>query len=280
MKNLEENNYPGVQVDRFEESEVVGYPIANMNYAQTVDQIERWADRREKRYVCVCNVHSLTSSRWMPELKDALESSDMNIADGVPLVWMQRAVGYRSASRVYGPNLMLELMNRCNQKGLRVALYGGHTNRIYKLVSGLKADFKDLKVVKVISPPFRPLTKQEDDDFTKQLQDARPDVILVGIGCPKQEIWMKDHSPKIRGVMIGVGAAFDFHAGAVKQAPARIQSMGLEWAYRLYREPKRLFKRYISTNPVFIVLAAKQLMAKVLVRKKYVHSRMFFAGSN
>ena len=187
----------------------------------------------------------------------------------MPLVWLQRALGDDSAYRVYGPTLMLELLERVVAQNARIAFYGGHPDRMPKLIENLKAQFPRIQVVATVIPPFRPLTEDEDTEATYTLVKARPHITFVGIGCPKQESWMRAHREKIPGVMLGVGAAFDFHAGAVKQAPSWIQRAGLEWAFRLAMEPKRLFRRYLSTNPAFLGIAAKQLLSAKLLGTKY-----------
>ncbi|MGB0414389.1 MAG: WecB/TagA/CpsF family glycosyltransferase [Coraliomargarita sp.] len=240
-------------------TDVIGIPLSNVDYETATTRIIDWAQRYEHRTVCVCNVHSTTSSRWNPTLRRALLKADMNTADGMPLVWMLRKLGAPDSSRVYGPNLMLHLLEQANRESMRVALYGGHTKHMPALLNMIRKRFPNVNIVATVIPPYRQLTVDEDDAITKKLKDARPQITLVGIGCPKQEIWMHAHSPHIPGVMIGVGAAFDFHAGAVPQAPHRIQNMGLEWAYRLFCEPKRLLRRYLTTNPVFLCAAFKQL---------------------
>jgi len=266
------------QID-IEESHILGIPIANLCYEKVVGRILQWGGARENRYIGICNVHSTTCSSWVPELRKALLNSDMNTADGMPLVWMQRLLGFKKASRVYGPTLMLKTIEKAAAKNLRMAFYGGHPDRLPVLLESLHEKFPGLNVVEAISPPFRALTSEEDNEFTRRLNDAKPHIIWVGIGCPKQEVWMFEHRPRIQGVMIGVGAAFDFHAGAVSQAPAILQRIGLEWAYRLYCEPRRLFKRYLTTNPVFLACAAWQLANKTLRRAVYIQPKSMTPSS-
>tara|TARA_B110000037_G_C17076382_1_gene488037 strand:+ start:724 stop:1557 length:834 start_codon:yes stop_codon:yes gene_type:complete len=268
---LERYNKSG-RTGNVSESEILGVPIANLDYKGTVDKIVEWGENRENRYVCVSNVHSLTSSMWTPDLRDSLMHGDLNTADGVPLVWMQRMLGVSKASRVYGPTLMLHLLERCCRDGLKVAFYGGHSDRLPLLLENMKKRFPGLDIAEVISPPFRELTPSEDLEYTQRLSNSGAHVVLVGIGCPKQENWMRSHTHRIKGVLIGVGAAFDFHAGVVPQAPPRLQKVGLEWAYRLYCEPRRLFKWYITTNPVFVVMAALQIVSKLLFQRNYVRT--------
>ncbi|MBC2603336.1 WecB/TagA/CpsF family glycosyltransferase [Puniceicoccus vermicola] len=244
----------------FTSTEVVDTPIANLDYDGSVAQITEWARNHESRYIGVCNVHSVISSRWTPKLREALTHSDFNTADGMPIVWMQKLLGYKDASRVYGPTLMLHTLAAAERQGLKVAFYGGHEDRLPILLEKLKEKFPELKIVEAISPPFRAITAEEDEEYTRRLVESEAQILWVGIGCPKQEDWMRQHRGRIPAVMLGVGAAFDFHAGAVAQAPSYLQKIGMEWAYRLYREPKRLFKRYLTTNPIFIYKATLQLI--------------------
>ncbi len=250
-------------------TQINGIQLTNSNYETACARILGWAMRNEHRYVCICNVHSVTASRWDSGLKASLTSSDLNTADGMPLVWLQRKLGHPTASRVYGPTLMFELIERAVTKNARIALYGGHPDRMPKLIENLKANFPSIQIVATVIPPFRPLTAIEDKKFTEEIAQARPNITFVGIGCPKQENWMRLHRARIPGVLLGVGAAFDFHADAVKQAPAFIQNAGMEWAFRLAMEPKRLFRRYLTTNTVFIATATLQLLKSKIGRTNY-----------
>lgn len=259
-----------------DETLINGIKLANLDYSGASDQIIAWAENNENRYVCACNVHSTTTARWDLSLRRALKESDINTADGTPLVWMQRLLGYPEAQRTYGPTLMLKVLEKAQQENLRIAFYGGHPDRMPLLQKNLLLKFPHLNIVKTIVPPFSPLTKEEDEHYTKELNASKAQIIFVGIGCPKQEIWMHRHSHRISGVMIGVGAAFDFHAGAVEQAPEWMQKAGLEWAFRLSREPKRLFKRYLTTNPIFILSSAQQLIQAKLEKKNFQSTSELF----
>ena len=250
-------------------TEVTGTALSNVNYDSAPARIIDWAKANEHRYVCVCNVHSTTTAHWDLSLRRALDESDMNTADGMPLVWMQRRLGHTDASRVYGPTLMLHTLEQASREKLRVAFYGGHPNRMTTLLKMVREQYPHIEIVATITPPFRPLTASEDDAYTAELIAAKPQITWVGIGCPKQEIWMNAHAHRIPGVMIGVGAAFDFHANAVEQAPERLQKLGLEWAFRLSREPKRLLRRYLTTNPVFLFKAAKQLLQAKYQKRQF-----------
>ena len=248
---------------------IVGIPISNLGYDGVIEKMAGWISQREQRYIGVCPVHSIIESRWNTEHRSALLNADLNTPDGMPVVWMARLLGHLNASRVYGPTLFMKTLQRAEEEGWRIAFYGGHPDRLPVLIDRLIKRFPNLKIVEQISPPFRPLSEQEDEEYTERLNTAEPDITWVGIGSPKQEIWMSRHTTRVPGVMVGVGAAFDFHAGFVKTAPPFLQKIGMEWAFRLWCEPRRLFKRYLTANPVFIVLAIRQMFAYWLIRKSY-----------
>ena len=244
-------------------TEVLGVPIHNGDYASTCARIAGWIERRESRTVAVCPVHSLMDSFRHPLHREALLAADHVTADGVPIVWAQRFFGAERASRVYGPDLTLELLRRAEALGWRVAFYGGHPDRLETLLEVLSARFPELQVVFHQSPPFRRLSEREDAAVVRALRAARPDLVFVGLGAPKQERWLHEHRGRVPGVLIGVGAAFDFHAGAVRQAPSWIQRCGMEWAFRLAMEPRRLFARYARSNPAFVARIGLQVVAKL-----------------
>ncbi|MFO1053200.1 MAG: WecB/TagA/CpsF family glycosyltransferase [Planctomycetota bacterium] len=250
-------------------TEVLGTPIADMDMAAVVDRIDGWVESKKPRYVAFCPVHSVIEATRDPVHRQSLLGAGLCVADGMPVAWAQRMLGNRNASRVYGPTTMLRALERAEQKGWRVVLYGGRQDRLEKLVSNLEERFPDLEIVAAISPPFRALSTEEDEATTRRLADLEPDLVLVGLGCPKQERWMAEHCGRVPGVMLGVGAAFDFHAGAVRQAPALLQRIGMEWFFRLLCEPRRLFKRYASTNPAFVALFTMQLVKRILLRRRY-----------
>ena len=250
-------------------TKIIDAPICNLDYSGVVDQIATWVDKKRRDYVCIVPVHSLIVGFWDRAHRAALQGAGLCTADGVPVVWAQRLLGHRGASRVYGPTLMLKALDRAQQEQWRVALYGGSPERLDSLVERLNELYPRLKLVEAISPPYRELTQDEDDLMVDRLRSARPDLVFVGLGCPKQERWMSEHRSRIPGVMLGVGAAFDFHAGAVAQAPLMLQRVGMEWAFRLAMEPRRLWKRYLTTNPVYVALATWQIFCHVLVRRNY-----------
>jgi N-acetylglucosaminyldiphosphoundecaprenol N-acetyl-beta-D-mannosaminyltransferase len=248
---------------------IVGTPIANLDYTGVVNQIGKWIKSKKREYICIVPVHSLIVGFWDKTHRLALRRAGLCTADGVPVVWLQRLLGYRDASRVYGPTLMLKTLELAEREGWRVVLYGGMEDRLDLLEQRLNKLFPNLMLADVISPPFREMTDEEDDAMVDRLRQARPDLVFVGLGCPKQERWMLKHVSRVPGVMLGVGAAFDFHAGAVCQAPAVLQRLGLEWAFRLAVEPRRLWKRYLTTNPTYIAIAACQLLGQFILRRRY-----------
>ncbi len=250
-----------------------GVAIANLDYRRAVAKIEDYVIKGESRYVGICPAHSIVDSLFDPGLRRALRGSDFNTADGMPVVWLQRLLGARQVSRVYGPELMLRLLGSANEKGWRIVLYGGHNGRLSALKSILEREYPRLEIVDAISPPFRRLTEAEDRVTVDRINRARPDLVFVGIGCPKQEHWMLEHRGRIQGTMLGVGAAFDFHCGAVRQAPPWLQEVGMEWLFRLLCEPRRLLGRYLRANPVFVVVGICQLFEHWVLGRSYQIAR-------
>jgi N-acetylglucosaminyldiphosphoundecaprenol N-acetyl-beta-D-mannosaminyltransferase len=248
--------------------ELLRVPIAVTDYAQTLDVIDRQVASREPGYVCVCNVHTVMASAEDPELRGALAESLLNVPDGMPLVWALGALGYRLSDRVYGPELMWRACGRAAVTGSRFYLYGGRDkDALTQLADNLRRHHPGLKIAGGYSPPHRPLLTEERDAVIAEVNDAKPDVVWVGIGVPKQEKWMAQMRPHLEApVLVGVGAAFDFHAGLVPQAPRWLQDAGLEWAYRLLQEPRRLWGRYARYNPRFVAAFARQWLAHQLGR--------------
>jgi N-acetylglucosaminyldiphosphoundecaprenol N-acetyl-beta-D-mannosaminyltransferase len=241
--------------------EVVGVPLAVIDYEQTLDWIDSVAAQRERGYVCVCNVHTVMASHEDPELRAALLRSSLNVPDGQPLVWAMNALGHSLEDRVYGPELMARAAARASSTGQRFYLYGGRDqDALGQLGVNLRRRFPGLRIVGGYSPPFRPLTGEEQAALVAEINDSEADVVWVGIGVPKQEKWMAAIRPYLKApILIGVGAAFDFHAGRVPQAPLWLQRHGLEWAYRLAHEPRRLWRRYLRYNPRFAIAFTRQL---------------------
>jgi N-acetylglucosaminyldiphosphoundecaprenol N-acetyl-beta-D-mannosaminyltransferase len=187
------------------------------------------------------------------EFRCIVNEADMATPDGMPLVWVLRRMGFQQQERINGPDLMWRLCGQAEQKGLSIFLYGSTPETIEKLTDNLKAAFPRLAVAGDCSPPFRPLSEEENREIVDRINSSDAHVVFVGLGCPKQEFWMAEHRGAIQAVMIGVGAAFDYHAGTVKRAPLWMQRSGLEWLFRLLSEPKRLWKRYLVTNSLFLL---------------------------
>lgn len=241
--------------------DVLGVHVSAVNMPIAVQTIESWIDRREHQYVCITGVHGVMESQRDPWLKQIHNASGMATPDGMPMVWMNRLRGNSHVSRVYGPDLMLEICRRSEKTGWKHYFYGGAPGVSEKLAERLRGQFPELKVVGLHCPPFRALTPEEDREVISAINASGADIVWVGLSTPKQEYWMSGHLGRIAApVMIGVGAAFDFHAGLKSQAPRWMQKTGLEWFYRLCTEPRRLWKRYLVNNPLFVWNVGLQLL--------------------
>ena len=241
---------------------VLGVPLALTDYEGTLRWIDAMVATRESGYICVCNVHTVMASSEDTELRHALHASSMNVPDGQPLVWALNALGHSLPERVYGPELMARACAHADGGAQRFYLYGGRNQgALVQLALNLRRRYPAVKIVGGYSPPHRSLTGEEEDAVADEINRSRADVVWVGIGVPKQEKWMARMRPRLRApVLVGVGAAFDFHAGLVPQAPSWMQESGLEWAYRLAHEPRRLWRRYMRYNPRFVHAFAGQLV--------------------
>lgn len=227
----------------------------NINVLKMQDAVkcldEHLEDFRGK-YVCVSNVHTTVMAYREEAYRAVQNGSVLNLPDGKPLSIVQRYRGYSKAGRVPGPDLMPEIFALSEKKGYTHYFYGSRPETLKALKERLKEQYPDLKIVGVYSPPFRPLTEEEDHKVVEQINAAKPDFIWVGLGAPKQEYWMAAHEDRLCGVMLGVGAGFDFHAGTVRRAPKWMQEICMEWLYRIFQDPKRLLKRYLDTNFSFL----------------------------
>lgn len=250
---------PGESIER---REILGVPIAITDYAGAMDVIEEMIDSRVRGWVCAAAVHSLMMARDDDVMREALIRATLTLPDGVPVVWAARVLGEDLPHRVYGPELMRRFCDRSAAAGHRVWLYGGRDQgALVQLALNLRRRHPGISIVGGYSPPFRALSEEEEDEIARQINAARPDVLWVGIGAPKQEKWMVRMRERLDvPVMCGVGAAFDFHAGRVSQAPLWMQERGLEWTYRIAQEPRRLLPRYLETNPRFMLGFARQYL--------------------
>jgi N-acetylglucosaminyldiphosphoundecaprenol N-acetyl-beta-D-mannosaminyltransferase len=240
---------------------IVGVPIAMTDYERAMDVMDGMIVRGERGYVCCVAVHAVMVAQSDAEMRAALLGSTLTVPDGMPLVWAANLMGEGLQNRVYGPELMRRYNERCRERGHRVWLYGGRDQgSLAQLALNMHRANPGITVVGGYSPPFRPLTDAEEDEIARQINAARPDVLWVGIGVPKQEKWMARMRERLDvPVMCAVGAAFDFHAGRISQAPAWMQRHGLEWTYRIAQEPRRLLPRYLYYNPRFMMAFSRQL---------------------
>lgn len=241
---------------------VLGAYIDALSWDETLARLLTWGRSRESRYVAISNVHVVVSAWRAPSFRAVINGADMATPDGAPIAWMLRRQGFATQPRISGPDLTWELCRRCAAEALPVYFYGSIPETLEALRARLNAALPDLIICGLESPPFRPLSAAEDAAVTARINASGAAIVFVGLGCPKQEIWMAEHHGTINAVMIGVGAAFDFHARTIKRAPRWMQDRGLEWLHRLFTEPRRLWKRYLVTNTLFLCGAAWQLVCK------------------
>ena len=239
---------------------VLGVGISEINYERALEQIRAAIAERRKGYVTVTGVHGVSESQADATLRDIHNASFLSTPDGMPMVWMGKLAGSRVISRVYGPDMMMLVMKEGIAHGWRHFLFGGGDGVAGKLKSALEAKLPGIAIVGTFTPPFRPLDAPEEAALERQVAEARPDCFWVGLSTPKQERFMAAYLPRLdTTLMFGVGAAFDFHAGTVRQAPPWVQRAGFEWLFRLLADPKRLWKRYLKNNPLFLGRAFLQL---------------------
>jgi len=239
---------------------ILGVGLSPMRFTAAVDLMEQWIAERLGRVVCFPGSDMLAACQRNPRLRSALNSADLTATDGMMLVRLCRWLGAAEAERVYGPDVMLELCRRSADRGYRHFFYGGAPGVVTTLAGRLQQQFPGLSVVGTCSPPFRPLTEAELAEDIRLINDSDADVVWVGLGTPKQEIWMADNRRRLRApLVLGVGAAFDFHAGSVRQAPRWIRAAGGEWFFRLCTQPRRLWRRYIVQLAQFLGLLTLQI---------------------
>ena len=232
--------------------DILGVRVSATTMEEALGVIEGWIAQREAHYVCVSGMHGVMESQQDERLRRIHNTAGLVTPDGMSLVWLCKLKGERGVERVYGPDLMLALCGRSPDRGYRHFFYGASPKILDSLTMRLCARYPGLEVVGTYSPPFRPLTPEEDAEVVQRITQARPDVVWVGLSTPKQERWMAEHVERLGGpVLIGVGAAFDFHSGFKRQAPRWMQRNGLEWFFRLLSEPRRLYRRYLTNIPLF-----------------------------
>jgi N-acetylglucosaminyldiphosphoundecaprenol N-acetyl-beta-D-mannosaminyltransferase len=241
---------------------VLGIPLAVSDYEEVLDWMDAVIAADGRAYVTAAAVNLVMSAREQPQTLAATLGATLAVPDGQPLVWALRALGHSRATRIYGPDLMASFCERGARSGTPIYLYGGRSPDALQLLERrLRERFPGLRIVGGQSPPFRELTPEEEERVIADIYSSGAAVVWVGTGQPKQELWMARMRPRLRApVLVGVGAAFDFHAGLVSQAPGWMQRNGLEWTYRLAREPRRLWRRYARYNPRFVVGFARQYL--------------------
>lgn len=241
-------------------AKVLGVSIDVIDWETALNRIHTWATNHESRYVCISNVHSVVSAGSNIIFSQALANADMVTPDGAPVAWMLNRLGFVGQQRINGPDLMWKYCELAASRSESIYLYGSSLSTLATLQVRLTQAFPGLKIAGAYSPPFRELTVEEDCEVISNINASGASSVWVSLGCPKQELWMANHYGSVNAVMIGVGAAFDYHAGTICRAPKWMQNAGLEWLYRLASEPRRLWRRYLVTNTIFIILATKQLI--------------------
>lgn len=239
---------------------ILGVGISVVKMEDAVLYSERVIQSGRRGYVCATDVHTIIEAQSDPRLRHVLNRAILTTPDGMPLVWIGRLLGYANIDRVYGPDYMLEMCRVSAARGYRNFLFGGKSGVVDDLKVALERRFPGLSVVGTYTPPFRPLNPHEEDELIEMVDRVRPDIFWVGLGSPKQDLFMAQYAEKLNTkLMVGVGAAFDFHVGAVKEAPEWIKRSGLQWAHRLFHEPERLWRRYFTCIPAFIWKIGLQL---------------------
>jgi len=239
---------------------ILGQRVDYTTYRKAADRIIQYSNRKKSSYICVSNVHMVMESYDNKKFQNIVNAANIVTPDGMPLVWTLKLLGVKNAERVYGPKLMIELLKVCALKNIPIGLYGGTKEVLDELTIKLPKEHKGLLISYAYSPPFRKLSKDESKEVISKINMSKCKIVFIGLGCPKQEIWMYEHSSYLSMPLIGVGASFDFLANSKRQAPLFLQNIGLEWLFRLFTEPKRLFYRYFYHNPRFICYVFKQLM--------------------
>lgn len=240
---------------------ILGTRIDATTYADATRQVLEWAKAGESRMVCAANVHVVMQAIDSPPFRAALEKAHLVTPDGMPLVWYMRAT-LRRQERVYGPDLMLHVCEAASREGVPIGLYGTTDATIVALEARLKARFPHLLIAYHRAPPFAAMGEEEDARIVEEIARSGARILFIGLGCPKQELWMASHLGRVKAAMLGVGAAFDFHSGRVRQAPQFLQRVGFEWLFRLTREPKRLAGRHLKHDPRFAALALRELLLR------------------
>lgn len=240
---------------------VIGFPVTALSFDTQIDLMLRWASDRLSKTVCIANVHMLMEAHSNPEFASVLSNADMVTPDGMPLVWLMNFLGNHRQDRVAGMDVLLTLCRRMPANQVSVFFLGSERSTLNRIRARLKREFPSVRLAGMEPLPFRPLTAEEDAAVVDKINQSGAGIVLVSLGCPKQELWIHQHQGQIAAVMVGLGGAFPVFAGVHKWAPAWIRKSGFEWFYRLIQEPRRLWKRYFHTIPPFVYLATKQVVS-------------------
>jgi N-acetylglucosaminyldiphosphoundecaprenol N-acetyl-beta-D-mannosaminyltransferase len=241
---------------------VIGFPVTAVPFNDQIELILQWAHERTSKVVCVANVHMLIEAHTNSKFASVLCNADLVTPDGMPLVWLMNLLGADHQDRVAGMDILLALCDRASAQNISVFFLGSDPYTLGRIQTRLQQEFPNLKIAGMEPLPFRPLNDDEDAIVIEKINVSRAGIVLVSLGCPKQEIWMNLHKNQIEAVMLGLGGVFPVYAGIHKWAPFWVRKLGLEWLYRLVQEPRRLWKRYYKTIPPFIYLAFKQLLTR------------------
>ncbi|MGG6265639.1 WecB/TagA/CpsF family glycosyltransferase [Leptolyngbya sp. AN03gr2] len=240
---------------------VIGCPVTALPFDVQISLMLTWAQQRLSKTVCVANVHMLVEAYRNAGFATVLRQSDIVTPDGMPLVWMLRCLGVANQDRIAGLDILVALCEQAPQQDVSIFFLGCHDSILNQMKQRLAHEFPNLKIAGIEPLPFRPLTGDEDEALVQRINESGAGLVLVALGCPKQETWIAQHRDRIHAVMIGLGGAFPVYAGVHKRAPRMMRSIGLEWLYRLAQEPRRLWGRYFDTIPIFVWLAIKQLLS-------------------
>jgi N-acetylglucosaminyldiphosphoundecaprenol N-acetyl-beta-D-mannosaminyltransferase len=242
---------------------VLDVGIDAIDWEQSLSLISSWAVPKSSRYICICNVHSVFTCHVDDRFSKVIMESDLATPDGAPIAWMIRRMGVVTQQRINGPDLMWKYCAVASERGESIFLYGSTVETLELLKLKLILSFPRLIIAGSYSPPFRAITVDEDSAVVDLINSSGASTVWVGLGCPKQEFWMSEHRGRINAVMVGVGAAFDYHAGVIRRAPSWVQGVGFEWLFRLLCEPRRLWRRYLSSNIFFVLGACRQLFFRI-----------------
>lgn len=248
--------------DNIPTQEVISAPVCTLSFNEQINLMIDWAKKRQNKMVCVANVHMLVEAWRDSHFANILNNADLVTPDGMPLVWMLKLLGLKKSQRVAGMDIFRSICENASIVQTSIFLFGSETEVLNKIKQRLEIEFPNLQIAGMESPPFRPLGSSPDMDVVQTINSSGAGIVFVALGCPKQELWMALHRNEIHAVLIGVGGVFPVYAGLFKETPRFMQNTGMEWLFRLSQEPRRLWKRYATTIPIFIWLMIKQLISR------------------